>query len=577
MVVLFVMMTCVPVALCGQTEEELEAVTRWAGSDVEDMDGDEVERLCDLMRRPLKLNISSHSDLLESELLSRYQVASLLDYRKRNGWVMSFMELAAVDGFGEDFVDHIRPFISLDLPSVQGGGTMKNEALLRTVLKAKDGHLRYSYSSRYIIGIGESLSASVSLSRSLDAMRFCPDLIGGHVKWSLHKYPVKVIFGDFNARFGQGLTLWNGMVMNSYDTPSSFMKRSSGITASGSLTGKYAFTGIASTVALGKFVISAMFSAPGIKQIRARPDKVTLMPAVNITYNWRFGQVGFTHYSEFSGFKKSLAIPDMKTSADLAMCVRGIDLFSELTYDWVERCPVGIFGVTLPASDILDMAASLRFSKEEYALAMSGNLLSGKWMSVRSTDSSQRRNDATFSADIIFYPEAKSDTQNHSLQVKIRAQWKYMISESLSMILRLTERARSWGTRCRTDLRSDVKWTSDMFNSSVRFNILHCKGTALMSYAEGGCSWKKLSAYLRQGVFVVDNWDDRIYVYERDVSGSFNVPACYGRGLWTSFVSSWKPAHWLNLHLRLAYTAYPFMKEKKPGRAELSFQLVSRF
>jgi hypothetical protein len=70
-------------------------------------------------------------------------------------------------------------------------------------------------------------------------------------------------------------------------------------------------------------------------------------------------------------------------------------------------------------------------------------------------------------------------------------------------------------------------------------------------------------------MFAVDNWDDRIYVYERDAPGSFNVPAFYGRGLWTSVYLSWKYSRSGSLSLRGIY--------KKPGNAELKIQLGLRF
>jgi hypothetical protein len=84
---------------------------------------------------------------------------------------------------------------------------------------------------------------------------------------------------------------------------------------------------------------------------------------------------------------------------------------------------------------------------------------------------------------------------------------------------------------------------------------------------------------MRQGVFHVDDWDDRIYVYEHDAPGSFNVPAMYGRGLWTSLAAGLKVSYRLRIYARTAYTGYPFMEaeKKKPGKAELKLQLQCRF
>ena len=145
------------------------------------------------------------------------------------------------------------------------------------------------------------------------------------------------------------------------------------------------------------------------------------------------------------------------------------------------------------------------------------------------------------------------------------------------MDLRLTERVRSWGRMFRTDIRSDLDWYGDFFTASMRLNFLKCAGLSALGYLEGGFRKEGLSLYLRQGMFRVDDWEDRIYVYERDAPGCFNVPAFYGRGVWTSFVASWKFSRWGKVCFRASGTAYPFMKEKKPGKAELRLQFVFDF
>ena len=576
MIMLLVAMTFT-LPLNGQGADGIEAVMRLLDSEVEDMDGEEVDRLYGLLKHPLGLNRASQSTLAASGLFSRYQVASLVDYRERSGEVMSFMELAAIDGFGEDFVSRIRPFVSLELSCVESGGGTDNELLLRSAVKHQDGGTRYSYDARYRIRTGGNLEAGVGLSRSLDASGGYPDIVGGHIEWRMRRCPLKLITGDFNARFGQGQALWNGMTINSFTSPNSFMRRPSGLTSSASLAGKYAFTGLASELNLRSWTFSLMLAAPGIKQIRASPEKVGLMPAANLTYNWKNGQCGLTHFAEFSGFRSGLHIPVMKTSADVAVCIRGVDVFAEAAYDWAEQSLYSRSGLVFPVGDVMDGAAVLRTSSEEYALAVSGSLMAGKWMNIRGKDASRRRIDGTFSADVTLYPVPKSDTQNRSLQLKVHSQWSLVISDSFVLDFRAVERIRSWGHRFRTDLRSDLHWHAERFSATLRLNLLSCIGTAFLTYAEGGYKSEKLGLHLRQGLFLVDHWDDRIYAYERDVPGSFNVPAYYGRGVWTSFMLSWKPARWVKLYFRAGCTSYPFMKEKKPGKAELRLQSVFDF
>ena len=90
---------------------------------------------------------------------------------------------------------------------------------------------------------------------------------------------------------------------------------------------------------------------------------------------------------------------------------------------------------------------------------------------------------------------------------------------------------------------------------------------------------ERLSIWLRHGLFRIDDWDDRIYAYERSAPGSFKVPAYYGRGMWTALTLSSKLSRWCKLYLRASATAYPFMQmeKRKPGKAELELYSVFSF
>ena len=74
----------------------------------------------------------------------------------------------------------------------------------------------------------------------------------------------------------------------------------------------------------------------------------------------------------------------------------------------------------------------------------------------------------------------------------------------------------------------------------------------------------------------MDKWEDRIYVYERDIQGAFSVPAYYGRGCSLSAVAAVKRRHF-TLGARVFKIAYPGMGGKKPGRTGLKLQCMIRF
>jgi hypothetical protein len=106
--------------------------------------------------------------------------------------------------------------------------------------------------------------------------------------------------------------------------------------------------------------------------------------------------------------------------------------------------------------------------------------------------------------------------------------------------------------------------------AAIRSNILNFRSLGALAYIEAGYKSEMFSAYIRGCVFSIDNWDDRIYVYERDAPGTFNVPAYYGKGTTFSSVIGFKPK-WNRLRMRYYLRA---SIQNKPGKAELKLQCM---
>ncbi len=362
-----------------------------------------------------------------------------------------------------------------------------------------------------------------------------------------------------------------------------------------------AHTGVAAEFVARSFSVSVSAGIPGLKKLTYAQGELALLPAINAAWFCRSGQVSVTHYAEMSGvFSGRLdGIPDMKTSLDAAFCIRGTDVFSEVSFDWLSCVPAVLAGTVFPVCEGFRMAAITRYypsgyhpaqsgaassstkCSNEYAASLSGEFSAGRWVKLRGKQgygASIRRHVGIFSADAGFFPDGKSKGSVKDWQVQAKMKSEHMLADFLKLSVRLAFRYRTWGEPFRTDCRSDLSFISGRFSSAVRFNALVCSGTGLLGYAEGGYRDSAVSVFLRQGFFRIDNWNDRIYVYERDAPGSFTVPAFYGRGMWTSAVASWRFARWGRFYLRAAFTSYPFMKgeKKKPGRAELKVQFVFR-
>ncbi len=571
--------------------QSTDPVLEFFGAAAEDeLNHYDVERMEDFLVRPLKINLSSSARLEESGLFTNYQIASLTDYRARHGDVLSFGELAAVDGFGQPFVSRVAPFISLEShrPAGQSGSPeVRNDISVRSGIRSASS---MTYGLKYKLTAGERLTGGISVSRTSAAEKEMPDAFSGHLAY-YSKRGGKILLGDFNARFGQGLALWNGLSFSGLNSASSFMKRPSGISASSSFTGGYAFRGVAGDFRAGRFRFS------GMTAFSVKDATVSFLPALNMSIYFRKGRLSLTHYADVAAAKSSVRIPDMKTSADFASCIDGTDLFAEVVYDWTAVRFAALGGIAAGLGEDVRMAAMLRYypseyssersaaarsttkCSNEYAASLAADITAGRWITVNGSSgfgSSVRRNVARLSMDCAYFPDPKSSDPRRSIQLKAQAEWAAMISGSFKITTRLTERIRTWGEPFRTDLRTDFSYFSRYMIVNVRLNALRSVGTGFLAYAEAGYKTDRFTAYLKQGVFHIDEWADRIYAYERDAPGSFNVPAYYGRGIWTALMMNWRFARWGRMYLRAAVTTYPLMTEKKPGRAELKIQFVFR-
>ena len=565
----------------SQTDEDIRAIVSASGvAGIEELDEYEMEMYWSIMTSPVRINVEGSERLISAGLLTPFQAASLKDYIERHGDILSLTELSAMDGFNPDVVEVLSPFISLD--SV--GGIMKTserrvkyETAVRTFARMDGGDPDYGYSAKLRVG-NDDLSGALSISRPYGMPDIKPQLQSFNLTCRLPVAGLELFAGDFNARFGQGLVMWNGMSVTGVASPTSCRKNSPGLSPTWSFSGSNALTGLATRLKSRDWTLSAAMAFPQLKKNLWTDPGDVLLPMINYSWFGMYGQMSLTHMIQFEVIESGKTkITDMKTSMDGQICVDGTNIYSEVAYDWQNRtvaalggtdwsvCEDGRLGTHLryyPSEYLSSWSAAVRSSTKcsnEYGLAFSGEF--PKWI---------------FSMDAAYYPVPKVKDALSSVQLKVVLRWKPRFGEMLDMDFRLVERWRSWGIPFKTDFRSDVHMSLYRWTFSARFNVLKFREFGLLMYLEE--SWKNdsLSFHLRQGVFKVDNWDDRIYVYERDAPGSFNVPSFYGRGVWASAYGGWKFSRSGHLYLRMFYITYPFALEekRKPGKAELRIQFT---
>lgn len=495
---------------------------------VEELDEDVLLHFRDLAEHPIEINTASRSRLLSCGLFSRYQVASLTDYIRNGGDILSYAELGLVDGFNPALAEALEQFTVLrsqDPPGMKR--SFKPESSLILNASAKSGG-RQARGLRYTLEAGDRAEFHWTLRKSYDS----PAKGLGTLSAAYYgkRIPGKLILGDFNARFGQGLLQWSGFSLSSLSSVSAFCRNGTGLSPSSSATSS--LKGIAGELNLGYWTVGAAWSFAGrlpFASVSRTGRKATFgLAAVSdgVSAGWRIGAKDISFYGEaacrYSGAAAALAglkwIPSYGTGT--AFLVR-----------WCDP----------------------RFGRE-FSGAAAGVESGGLAATI---DAGIRLSDGLRQCKLL-----ATYTREFSLA-----------GITLSPAVRISERFRpddedSW----RTDLRADLRASWQGWELNGRYNILAYKDFAWLWYAECGYVSESLRMYMRFSLFRIDNWDDRISVYERDARGAFNVPARYGRGWSVSLFAQLKARKHSRFNLRLETVQYPWNLTEKPGSAEIKLQ-----
>lgn len=595
MVVLYAL-TVISMNVTAQSDERMKAILYLCGADSEEeLDGQEVERFAMLASRPLEINLASRSRVVSSGLMSQYQVASLMDYRSRDGDVLSVSELAAVDGFGEEYANALKPFISFASKALpgrteSGSKRLTHEALARSAVKGE----AFNYGAKYRMNYGGTFEfSSAARTKYSDKDQFPPSAWSMNMTYYGKRRLGKVIIGDFNARFGQGLTLWSGMSMSGLSTSSSFSRRPSGLSPSWSWSGIGSHRGVAADLTAGRMVFSTFVSLPGLRSWceSGKPAEISLMTGANVTRYSRNGQFSITGYCLTGPMNMSAEPQGGKLSGDFRYSWRGVDYFGELAWDFAGESPGAVLGVVFPLGGDWKLSSAVHSYSSDFCSDYSGGMRSWtKTSDEHGVAIGLEKSGAFLTADL-----AVKDGDRSKRQVRVLFKLPLQLTGTSVLSIRITERFRPYEEilKYRTGARCDLDWSSSGLSARYgpadkpawkirgRIEGLLCRSLAGLTYLEGGRKTDRFSAYLRGTIFIADTWDDRIYSYERDAPGNFSVPAYYGRGWSLSAVAGCKfrfgKGKTLKLYFRASAVAYSFMKEPKPSVTEAKIQAVMAF
>jgi len=287
-------------------------------SDTEIDYSDWEEELGLLRIRPVNLNSGDENEIRRLFFLNELQIINLLEYTNQYGSLVSIYELQVIDGFNEKLVNQILPFITLsayvpekfELKKALKYG--KTEALFRyqRVLQQQKGYISLSDSLRrsnpnsYYLGDQNSLfmrvqytykdyvklgfvgdkDAGETLISRYDTIKRGFDFYSAHIFIKNIGLIKQLAIGDYHVQFGQGLTMWSGFSMGKAAGSVLMRKRAPALRPHSS-SNEYAFMrGAATTIALGKFDITALYSNRRVDANVIRSDSAELSEDMITTF-----------------------------------------------------------------------------------------------------------------------------------------------------------------------------------------------------------------------------------------------------------------------------------------------------
>ena len=256
------------------------------------------EQLLLLYANPLDLNTATPDELRNTFILSEQQVQELLDHRQKTGKLISIYELQSIESFDLQTIYALAPFVIVDeTPLNQDNKSLwtrikeeKNNSIMVRVgrtLESQKGYTsappdasgntaarylgdpyklftryRISHPKDFSFGFTSEKDPGEQLNWDPKKKQYGMDFWSAHVMLENRGIFKKILVGDFQYMFGQGLVYSAGFAVGKGAEPITTVRRSSiGIRPYTSVLEGMYFRGAAATLGFKELEITALASS----------------------------------------------------------------------------------------------------------------------------------------------------------------------------------------------------------------------------------------------------------------------------------------------------------------------------
>ncbi len=619
------------------------------------------EQLLFLRENQVHINIATPEELNRLIMLTDFQAVSLYNYIRDHGPVLSEFELPYVYGFSEKTVALVLPFINfsktvtkerISIKKTLGRG--KHQLFLRGqgILELQKGYINkpdssglpgdpaylgspvkfytrygFSFNNRIQMGITAEKDQGETFFKKPNGYGY--DFYSGFILIrSLWKFK-SIIAGDYEPRFGQGLTLWSGLSFGKSPEILLIEKRENRIRKYTSTNENMFFRGVAATIDLGMPEITFFFSSKKIDANILSPDSVIrkdpgvssmletgihatstqiedrrVLPETLYGMNVSFRKNNFTVGGTYLGFQYGYPVAEGKQPYEMFDFVgkrgqkAGLDykyvfnkgaLFGEVSHSFGKGWAT-LQGGHFYISEEVTLSVLYRYYARDfiplYSQAFGENSKNqnenGWYTGVRI---SPFRN-WSFSGyvDIFNFPWLKWSTNAPSNGWEYLLQADFNPDEKIGMYWRVRKKQK----QINLDDALSIARQSDCQKLWIRYQVAYRAGSSLefrnrVEWVGYKTETGREQGYLiyqdvlyrpqafpldlsfRFALFETDSYDTRLYAYENDVLYAFSIPPYFGRGTKIYLMAHTELMNHVDIWIRLARTGYDDREEVGSG------------
>lgn len=273
-------------------EDKIESI---AESSNNELDLNELtENLFYFTENPVNLNDTNKDNLSKLALLTDIMIYNLQNYINNYGQLRSIYELQMVNGFNDFTISKILPFVCVEQVIKDDGirfsdmyknGKYNLLIYNSKIIEEQKGYskiseaeltknpnqrylgspyrlytkLRYNFKNQFQFGFTADKDAGEELFKGSQSKGF--DFYSAHVYLKNNTWLRSLIIGDFQAQFGQGLTLWTGLGFSKTNDVTSVKKYQLGIKPYSSTNENGFLRGLGTTIRYKKFDFSIILSS----------------------------------------------------------------------------------------------------------------------------------------------------------------------------------------------------------------------------------------------------------------------------------------------------------------------------